>query len=84
MAWVTELYGPILEELSEMEHRRWTLEREREGWRVGAFDPDAKTRPEMTPYNELSEADRENIRLIVRAVPENLSAIGFELYRKAV
>ena len=67
-----------------MEHRRWTLEREREGWRVGAFDPDAKTRPEMTPYNELSEADRENIRLIVRAVPENLSAIGFELYRKAV
>ena len=81
---VTELYGPILEELSEMEHRRWTLEREKEGWRLGPFDSDAKTRPEMTSYDELSETDRENIRLIVRAIPENLSAIGFELYRKAV
>jgi hypothetical protein len=81
---ITELYGPVLEELSEMEHRRWMLDREKEGWRYGQYDPDAKTTPEMVPYDELDEVSRENIRLIVRAIPENLLAIGFELYRKVV
>ena len=81
---ITELYGPVLEELSEMEHRRWMLDREKEGWRSGPYDPDAKTMPEMVPYDELDETSRENIRLIVRAIPENLLAIGFELYRKVV
>ena len=81
---INELYGPILEELAEMEHRRWMMDREKEGWRLGPYDPDAKTMPEMVPYDELDETSRENIRLIVRAIPGNLLAIGFELYRKVV
>ena len=80
---VTELYGPVLEELAQLDHQRWIQDRKQEGWHQGPYDPEGKTRPEMVPYEELEEAVREQIRLRVRMLPQNLKEIGFELYRKA-
>ncbi len=80
---ITELYGPILEELSALDHQRWIRDKEKEGYHPGLPDPEMKTLPEMIPYEELEEPVREQIRLRVRQIPENLKGIGFELYRKS-
>ena len=80
---ITELYGPVLEELAELEHERWMHDREQEGWRPGPLDTEMMTRPEMVPYAELDEPIREQIRLRVRMIPENLRQVGFEIYRKS-
>ena len=80
---IEELYGPSLEELARMEHERWTQKKEQEGWRLGTADPEAKTTPDMIPYNELDETVKEILRLNVRCIPENLREIGYELYRKS-
>ena len=35
-------------------------------------------------YEELDENIKDQIRLVVRNIPENLHEIGFELYKKAL
>ena len=81
---IQELYGPILEELSMLDHKRWVQDKEQEGWRQGPLDLEMKTRPEMVPYDELEENVREQIRIRVRMIPQNLKEIGFELFKKFV
>ena len=80
---ITELYGPVLEELAEMEHRRWMQDKQAEGWRYGKRDEDLKTNPDMVPFDQLDESTREFIRVSVRSVPAYLKEIGYELYRKS-
>ena len=81
---IEELYGPSLEKLCELEHNRRVQELIQDGWHRGAPDPEAKTSPDMVSYEELEEARKEELRLSVRNIPENLREIGFELYRKSV
>ena len=80
---ITELYGPALESLAELEHERWVLEMEIDGWHAGPDDAEAMTTPYMVPYPDLEEPAREPIRLSVRRMPENLRQIGFEFYRRS-
>jgi hypothetical protein len=80
---VTELYGPVLERLSELEHERWMRDKLKQGWRYGtARDADLKLSPEMVPFDELDPQVKEFIRKAVRHFPEYLEAIGYELYQK--
>ena len=82
---VRELYGPLLEELSEWEHERWMQDKLADGWRYGRNpDPELKLTPEMVPYKDLEPRVQEFIRRSVRNVPEYLEAIGYELYRKII
>ena len=80
---ITELYGPVLEELSELEHERWLKDKLADGWRYGKKDSQLKISPDMVPYAQLEESTREFIRASVRNVPEYLKEIGYELYRKS-
>ena len=81
---VTELYGPVLEQLSELEHERWMRDKLKQGWRYGtARDTDLKLSPEMVPYADLDPVTKEMIRQYVREVPGYLREMGYELYRKA-
>ncbi len=80
---ITELYGPILEELAEMDHNRWNIEKMKEGWKYGNFDPELKQSPEIVPYEDLDLKTKEFIRKNVREVPQLLKAIGYELYYKS-
>ena len=80
---ITELYGPILEELAEIEHERWLRDKKADGWRLGQKNHDLKLSPEMVPYSELDSMTKEMIRRSVRNVPEYLKKLGYELYWKA-
>lgn len=80
---IMELYGPVLEELSELEHERWLKDKLADGWRYGKKDSQLKISPEMVPYDQLEEATREFIRASVRNIPGYLREIGYELYRKS-
>ena len=81
---VQELYGPLLEEMSEWEHERWMQDKLADGWRYGRnLDPELKLTPDMVPYDELEPRVQEFILKSVRNVPEYLEAIGYELYRKS-
>ncbi len=80
---ITELYGPVLEMLAQMEHERWTRDKREDGWKYGVRDLSMKTTPNLVPYNELDEPTKEMIRKSVRSLPSYLKAIGYELYRKS-
>ena len=80
---ISELYGPNLELLAEIEHDRWVRDKKAEGWHPGKTDRELKLTPELVPYEELDEETRETIRKSLRALPANLKAVGYELYTKS-
>ncbi|HZU58138.1 MAG TPA: RyR domain-containing protein, partial [Actinocrinis sp.] len=52
-----------VEHLARLEHDRWRSERASRGWSYGRIpDRDGKTHPDLVPWNELSEAEREKDR----------------------
>ncbi len=68
--------------LAEMEHERWLQEQKRQGFRYGSErDDDAKTNPNMVPYDELDPAVKAYDLEAVTAIPMVLAECGFELYR---
>jgi hypothetical protein len=70
-----------VEELAVVEHDRWCADLIADGWRhgPGRKDPERKLHPSLVPWEELSEEEREKDREPVRALPELLAHLGFEL-----
>jgi hypothetical protein len=63
----------LTERLAENTHDHWALQRMSEGWRWGETRNDqALTHPNLVPYGELSEAEKEYDR---RTAMETLKAI---------
>ena len=79
---ISELYGPVLEQLSLLEHQRWMLDKQANGWSLGKLDVQLRKHPDMLPYEELDESVKDYVRVSVRNIPSYLKAIGYELYRK--
>lgn len=79
---IAELYGPILEQLSQLEHQRWMRDKLSNGWSLGKLDPELRHHPDIIPYEELDESVKDYIRVSVRNIPDYLKEIGYELYRK--
>ena len=79
---VSDLYGPILDQLSELEHQRWMLDKLANGWSLGKLDTQLRKHPDMIPYDQLDESVKDYIRVSVRNIPAYLKEIGYELYRK--
>lgn len=80
---VSDLYGPILDQLSELEHQRWMLDKQANGWSLGKLDTQLRKHPDMIPYQQLDESVKDYIRVSVRNIPSYLKEIGYELYRKS-
>ena len=71
------------EHLSRLEHDRWMKEMMDEGWRYGEQRDDAKKlHPSLVPFDELSESEKEKDRDTIRQIPEILSGIDFQVYRR--
>ena len=70
-----------VEELAIAEHERWCRDLIADGWRHGAGpkDPERRLHPSIVPWSELSEEERDKDREPVRALPEMLARVGFEL-----
>jgi hypothetical protein len=71
-----------VENLAQMEHGRWWAEKRAAGYVLGPSKNDEeKTHPCMVPWDQLSEAEKEKDREVVRNIPERMAAAGFETYR---
>ena len=68
-----------LEELAEMEHGRWVVERLEDGWTLGESNDEKKTRPQLVPWRELPEEEREKDYDTIRRLPEKLAAAGLQI-----
>lgn len=79
---ISDLYGPVLEQLSVLEHQRWLLDKQSNGWSPGKLDTQLRKHPDMVPYDQLEESVKDYIRASVRNIPGYLKEIGYELYRK--
>jgi ppGpp synthetase/RelA/SpoT-type nucleotidyltranferase len=77
-------FEPAVEQMAELEHGRWNIERLKEGWRSGkARDNDRKLNPCITPWSDdralkgYKDYDRQAVRLF----PKLLKEAGLEIYK---
>ena len=70
-----------LETLARFEHERWMRDLERDGWSVtqGNKDPLKKLHPLLVPWEDLSDHEKAKDRDAIRALPQMLSLVGYEL-----
>jgi hypothetical protein len=74
-----------IEQLSRLEHERWMNEKQNDGWRYGTERNDAeKLHPSIVPYEQLPETEKEKDRDTIRQIPEILSLIDFQIYRREI
>ncbi|GAB3932823.1 hypothetical protein GCM10027614_02700 [Micromonospora vulcania] len=73
-----------IDELARLEHERWCQERRGDGWVYGEVRDDVRRRhPALRPWDELSPDVQETNRDEIRALPQVLSDVGFEMIRLA-
>ncbi len=70
-----------IETMAKVEHIRWCWDKILHGWFFGpAKDNTRKTHPSIIPYEDLSEAEKEKDRELVRMIPSLLKDIDYEAY----
>lgn len=83
-----ELTEAEIEVMSAAEHHRWMMERQAMGWTKSArgSKPDAVARrhPDLVPWEELHEADRDKDRDVVRLIPGGVAASGKSIRRERI
>jgi hypothetical protein len=73
----------LREKLAENTHDVWARRRIAEGWTHGAERDDAaKKHPDIVPYAELSESEREYDRQTAIEVLKAIVALGYEIVRR--
>ena len=72
-----------VEFLSEMEHQRWRLEHEAEGWVYAPDRDDGRMRhPLLVPWEELPEPVKDWNRETIRRLPDFVARAGFIIVRE--
>lgn len=75
-------FDSLLEALAENAHDVWALERQSEGWTYGVKRDDEKLEtPDMVPYSQLSESEKQYDRLMASQTITLLQKLGYELIR---
>jgi hypothetical protein len=70
----------LVERLAENNHDHWSRKRIEEGWRYGATRNDSqKEHPDLIPYHQLPESEREYDRKTVVEAIKAILALGYEL-----
>jgi hypothetical protein len=71
-----------MERLAEAAHKVWMEGKLRDGWRYGPItDKDKKIHSCLVRYSQLSEADKESDRDMVRGIPSILAAAGYKMVK---
>jgi len=79
-----ELDDPVLtdddvEALARVEHERWLDSKRVDGWSLGPHSSEAKTHPNMTSWEMLSEEDRDKDRERITLLPSVVAKAGWDL-----
>jgi ryanodine receptor 2 len=73
----------LVERLSESNHDIWAAKRIAEGWRHGPKrDDDLKTHPDLVPYAELPESEKEYDRESVIGILKAIHALGYRVEKR--
>jgi hypothetical protein len=78
--------GLMMELLAQLEHRRWMAEKYLAGYSYGEVrDEDRMLHPDLIPWEELTEEDKEKDRANIRQIPHLLKLQGQKIcrYRRA-
>jgi voltage-gated potassium channel Kch len=73
-----------IEQMAILEHDRWLAQKHAAGVTLGPREEVRQTHPSMVPWEALSEAEREKDREIVRAIPDQLTSVGYAVVRDDV
>jgi hypothetical protein len=72
----------LTERLAANNHDHWARQRIAEGWRWGPDRSDqAKTHPDLVPYEELPDAEKEYDRTSVVETLKAILALGYRVER---
>jgi hypothetical protein len=70
----------MIDTLAAAEHRRWVASRAIAGWRFGETQSESeRTHPSMVAWVDLTEAERDKDRAVIRELPTVLRAAGLAL-----
>jgi len=70
----------LVEKLAQNNHDHWARKRIDEGWRYGAQRNDReKHHPDLVPYHQLPEAEKEYDRKTVIEALKAIIALGYEV-----
>ena len=70
----------LVERLAQNNHDHWARKRIDEGWRYGSERSDGrKEHPDLVPYEQLSESEREYDRKTVVEALKAIIALGYEV-----
>jgi hypothetical protein len=77
---LTQPIRDLMEELARNAHDIWGQQRMRDGWRYGPRRDDAKKEhPNLVPYEQLEEGDKEYDRSMVAATLKAMVALGYRI-----
>ncbi len=70
----------LVERLAENNHDQWAKQRIAEGWTCGPERNDSlKTNPDLVPYADLLEGEKEYDRISVLETLKAIIALGYEI-----
>ena len=73
----------LVERLAENTHDHWAQKRIEEGWGYGPKRNDEqKLHPDLVPYDELSESEKDYDRKTVIEAIKAIIALGYEIKRR--
>jgi RyR domain-containing protein len=73
----------LVETLAQNNHDHWARKRIDEGWRYGANRDDGeKQHPDLVPYEQLPESEREYDRKTVVEALKAIIALGYEVRKR--
>lgn len=73
----------LVERLAQNNHDHWARKRIEEGWRYGATRKDKeKEHPDLVPYDELPESEKEYDRKTVVEAIKAIIALGYKVTKR--
>ncbi len=73
----------LVEKLAQNNHDHWARKRIEDGWRYGAQRNDSqKEHPDLVPYDQLPESEKEYDRKTVVEALKAIMALGYEVTKR--
>lgn len=70
----------LREKLAENAHEHWAIQRISDGWTFGSKrNDDAKTHPDLVPYGELSDDEKDYDRVVAMETLKAIVALGYRI-----